>query len=71
MKEPRIPNKKERALSHGFLTGGLILLSVGLALGPGHYIGGLIGLIIAAIWCFAGGFCFAFANAFAKLIAKK
>ncbi len=71
MKDLKVLSKKELALSHGFLIGGLILLSVGLALGPGHYIGWIIGLIIAAIWCFAGGLCFAFANAFAKLIAKK
>ncbi len=71
MKEPKLLSKGECALSHGFIVGGLILLSVGLSLGPGRYIGGLIGLIIAGVWCFAGGLCFVFSNAFAKLAAKK
>ena len=71
MKTPKVLSKRERLLSHSFLIGGLVLLSVGLALGPGHYIGGIIGLIIAGVWCFAGGLCFVFSNAFAKLAAKK
>ena len=32
---------------------------------------GVAGFATAAIWCFAGGLCVAFANAFAKLVAKK
>ena len=71
MKGLEVLSRREWALSHGFLIGGLILLSVGLALGPGRYIGGIIGLIIAGVWCLAGGFCFAFKPAFAKLAAKK
>jgi len=71
MKDPKVLSKKDWALSHSFLIGGLVLLSVGLSLGPGRYIGGLIGLIIAGVWCFAGGLCFVFSNAFAKLAAKK
>jgi low temperature requirement protein LtrA len=71
MKDLKVLSKKEWICSHACIIVGLILLSVGLALGPGHYIGGIIGLIIAGIWCFAGGLCFVFANAFAKLIAKK
>jgi len=42
MKEPKVLTKRECALSHGFIIGGLVLLSVGLALGPGRYVGGLI-----------------------------
>jgi len=49
MKGLKILSTKEWALSHGLIIGGLILLSVGLALGPGRYVGGLIGLIIAGI----------------------
>ena len=71
MKDLKVLSKKEWALSHGFVIGGLILLSVGLSLGPGRYIGGTIGLIIAGIWCFAGGSCFIFIPGFAKLISKK
>ena len=71
MKGLKVLSGKEWALSHGFLIGGLVMLSVGLALGPGRYIGGLIGLIIAGIWCFTGGLCFVFSNAFAKLVSKK
>jgi len=71
MKGQKALSKRERLLSHGFLIGGLILLSVGLSLDPGRYIGGLIGLIIAGIWCFAGGLCFVFRDAFRKLGAKK
>jgi len=69
MKGLKILSKREWVLSHGFIIGGLILLSVGLALGPGRYIGGIIGLIIAGIWCFAGGLCFVFEYAFRKLAA--
>jgi len=32
---------------------------------------GMAGFATAAIWCFAGGLCVVFSNAFAKLIAKK
>jgi len=63
MKGLKVLSTKEWALSHGFLIGGLILLSVGLSLG-------LIGLLIAGIWCFAGGLCFAFSSVFRKLYAK-
>jgi len=56
--------------SHGFIIGGLILLSVGLGLGLGPIIHGVVGLIIAGIWCFGGGLCFVFSTAFRKLIAK-
>ena len=70
MKNLKVLSRKEWTLSHGFILGGLILLSVGLALGLGPYIGGIIGLIIASIWCFAGGLCFVFIPAFRKLAAK-
>ena len=49
MKGIKILNNKKWALSHGLIIGGLILLSVGLALGPSRYVGGSIGLIIAGI----------------------
>ena len=71
MKGLEVLSRREWALSHGFLIGGLILLSVGLSLGPGRLIGGLIGLIIAGIWCFASGLCFVFRPGFAKLAVKK
>jgi len=71
MKDLKVLSKGEWALSHGFIVGGLILLSVGLGLGLGPIIHGVVSLIIAGIWCFAGGLCFVFANAFAKLSAKK
>ena len=32
---------------------------------------GVAGFATASVWCFAGGLCVAFANAFAKLVAKK
>ncbi len=59
----KVLSMKEFILSHVFLIGGLILLSVGLSLD-------IIGLNIAGIWCFAGGLCFAFSLIFAKLLAK-
>jgi hypothetical protein len=71
MKTPQVLSKKEWVLSHGFLIGGLILLSVGLSLGLGCYIGELIGLIIAGIWCFAGGLCFVFIPGFVRLVARE
>jgi len=58
MKNLEVPRKREWALSHGSILAGLILLSVGLALGMGHYIAGMSGLVTASIWCFAGGLCF-------------
>jgi len=63
-------SRKKWALSHGFILAGLILLSVGLALGLGRYVGWIIGLIIASIWCLAGGLCFIFIPAFRKLAQK-
>ena len=71
MKGLKVLSKRECALSHGFLIVGLILLSVGLALSLGPHIGGIISLIIAGIWCFAGGLCFVFDYAFGKLATKK
>jgi hypothetical protein len=70
MKNLKVLSKKKWALSHGFILAGLILLSIGLALGPGRYVRGIIGLIIAGIWCFAGGLCFIFIPAFRKLAQK-
>jgi len=70
MKELKVLSRREWALSHGFIIGGLILLSVGLALGLGPTIHGIVGLIIAGIWCFCGGLCFVFSNAFEKQVAK-
>jgi hypothetical protein len=70
MKNPKVLSRKEWALSHGFILAGLILLSIGLALGLGPHIGGIIGLIIAGIWCFAGGLCLIFIPAFRKLAQK-
>jgi hypothetical protein len=67
----KVLTKKKFALSHGFIIGGLILLSAGLALSLGPIIHGIVGLIIAGIWCFAGGLCFVLEAAFTKLIAKK
>ena len=69
MKDLKVLSRRQWALSHGFIIGGLILLSVGLALGPGRYVGGLIGLIIAGVSWFCCGFCFVFRSAFAKLIS--
>jgi hypothetical protein len=71
MKDFKVLSTKELVLSHGFIIGGLILLSVGLALSLGPIVHGIVGLIIASIWCFAGGLCFVFIPAFAKLAAKK
>ena len=70
MKNPKVLSKKEWTLSHGFILAGLILLSIGLALGLGRYIGGIIGLIIAGMWCFAGGLCFIFIPVCRKLSQK-
>lgn len=60
MKNLKVLGRKGWAISHGFFLAGIILLSIGLALGPGPYIGGIIGFIIAGIWCFAGGLCLIF-----------
>ena len=70
MKNLKVLGRKGWALSHGFILAGLILLSIGLALGLGPYIGGISGLIIAGISCFAGGFCLIFIPAFGKLAQK-
>ncbi len=70
MKNLKALGRKGWALSHGFILAGLILLSIGLALGLGPYIGGIIGFIIAGIWCFAGGLCLIFIPAFRKLAQK-
>jgi hypothetical protein len=70
MKNPKVLSIKEWALSHGFILAGLILLSIGLALGLGCYIGGIVGFIIAGIWCLAGGLCFLFIFAFRRLARK-
>ncbi len=59
----KVLNIKEWALSHVFLIGGLVLLSIGLSLE-------VSGLTIAGIWCFAIGLCFLFIFVFRKLIAK-
>ncbi len=63
MKLLKVLNIKEWVLSHVFLIGGLVLLSIGLG-------SGAIGLTITGIWCIAGGFCFTLRSAFAKLAAK-
>jgi len=70
MKELKVLSRKQWALSHGFIIGGLILLSVGLGLGLGPIVHGIVGLVIAGIWCFAGGLCFVFMYAFRKLAGK-
>ena len=70
MKNLEVLRKKGWALSHGLILAGLILLSIGLALGLGPYIGGMIGLVIAGVWCFAGGLCFTFIFAFRRLAKK-
>jgi hypothetical protein len=70
MKNLKVLSRKGWALSHGFILAGLILLSIGLALGPGRYIGGIVGLIIAGIWCFIGGLCFMFIPVCRKLSQK-
>ena len=70
MKILKVMSTKEWALSHGFIIGGLILITVGLALWLGPSLGGLIAFPIAAIWCFAGGVCFAFTFVFRKLLEK-
>ena len=70
MKNLKLLRKKGWALSHSLILAGLILLSIGLASGLGRYIGGMIGLVIAGIWCFAGGLCFIFILAFRRLAQK-
>lgn len=74
MKNLKVLSRKEWVRSHGFILAGLILLSVGLsvglALGLGRYGGAIVGLMIAGIWCFAGGLCFIFIPAFRKLAQK-
>ena len=70
MKNLKVLSRKEWVLSHGFILAWLILLSVGLALGLGRYGGAIVGLMIAGIWCFAGGLCFIFIPAFRKLAQK-
>ncbi len=71
MKELKVLTKKKFILSHGFIIGGLILLSVGLALSLCPIIHGIVGLIIAGIWCFAGGLCCVFIPGFARLATRK
>ncbi len=71
MKNPRVLNRKEWARSHGFVLAGIILLSIGLASGLGRYFGGIVGLIIAGMWCFAGGLCFIFIPMCRKLSQKQ
>jgi hypothetical protein len=70
MKNLKVLNRKGWALSHGFILAGLILLSTGLALGLGRYVGGIVGLIIAGMWCFAGGLCLIFIPVCRKLSQK-
>jgi len=70
MKNLKVLGRKEWALSHGFILAGLTLVSIGLALGLGPYIGGIIGLMIAGICCFAGALCFIFILAFRRLAPK-
>ena len=70
MKNLKMLSKKEWALSHGFILAGLILLSIGLALGLGRYIGAIVGLMIAGIWCYAGGLCLILIPAFRRLAQK-
>jgi len=70
MKNLKVLSRKKWVLSHGFILAGLILLSVGLALGLGRYGGGIVGLMIAGIWCLAGGLCFVFSPALKKLAQK-
>ena len=70
MKNLKVLRRRGWALSHGFILARLTLVSIGLALGLGHYIGGMSGLVIAGICCFAGGFCFIFIPTFRKLAQK-
>jgi len=66
----KLLSKKRWALTYGFILAELILFGIGLALGLGRYVGGVIGLIIAGIWCFAGGLFFIYIPAFGKLAQK-
>ena len=70
MKNLKVLSRKGWALSHGFILAGLILLSIGPASGLGRYIGGIVGLIIAGMWCFAGGLCLIFIPVCRKLSQK-
>jgi len=70
MKNLEVLNRKGWALNHGFILAGFILPSVGPASGLGRYIGGIVGLIIAGMWCFAGGLCPIFIPVCRKLSQK-
>lgn len=54
--------------SHVLIILGLIFATICLHSVLPH---GVAGFATAAIWCFAGGLCFVFAQAFAKLMAKE
>jgi TRAP-type C4-dicarboxylate transport system permease large subunit len=70
MKNLEVLSRKGWALNHGFILAGSILPSVGLALRLGRCIGGIVGLIIAGMWCFAGGLCLIFIPVCRKLSQK-
>jgi len=53
----------EWLISHILITGGLILVTVGL-------LKGIMGLHIAGLWVFAVGICFGLWAAFRKLVTK-
>jgi len=54
-------------VSHVLIILGLIFATIFLHSVLPH---GVAGFATAAIWCFAGGLCFVFANAFGNLAAK-
>ncbi len=63
----KILSVKEWALSHVFLVGGLVLVTVGMVQGLSN-LG--VALIIIGMWVGALGLCLAFGYIFKKLIVK-
>ena len=63
MKGLKILGIKEWAISHGLIITGLILFTIGTALGN-------VVLIILSAWVFVAGLCALFSAAFAKLSGK-
>ena len=56
--------------SHTLIILSLIFATIFLNQVVAPIVGGWVGFAIAAIWCFAGGLCVVFSNAFRKLVAK-
>ena len=63
MKGLKVLGRKEWATSHGLILVGLILFTVGAALGN-------VVLVILSAWFFVFGLCSLFGAAFAKLSEK-